>query len=163
MIEDKCQTTYEVEALHRLITFSNDAEYASVGIGQRRGLFLETDDVYGDVNCPDGSEAAKEREAHIDKCLKCSPRAVAKFLYEYDVSDFNARKVIHTKFEQQQIEGNLSPVESFALGIIRGDVCFPYTKKDENYNVKRFEYELYDPIEKDVIFETFRGQNAART
>ena len=79
------------------------------------------------------------------------------------MSDFNARKVIHTKFEQQQIEGNLSPVESFALGIIRGDVCFPYTKKDENYNVKRFEYELYDPIEKDVIFETFRGQNAART
>jgi hypothetical protein len=143
MIEDKCVPTYQVEAHHRLITFSNEPEYANVGKGQRRGFFCETDDVYADINCPDGSEAAKERETHLDKCLKCSPQTVAKFLYEYDVSDFNARKVIHTKFEQQQIEGGLSPVESFALGIIREDVCF---MKKTSSNEPLESYELNSAI-----------------
>jgi hypothetical protein len=158
MIEDKCKSTYEVEALHRMLTFSNDAEYANVGTGQRRGFFLETNDVYADANCPDGSEQAANRQAHINQCLSCSPETVAKYLYEYDISDFNSRRVIHTKFEQQQIEGNLSPVESFALGIIRGHVFFTYTV---DYNVP--EYELGNPIPKDTIFEAFKGQNSART
>jgi hypothetical protein len=105
MVEDKGKSTYEVEALHRLITFSNDAQYANVGVGQRRGFFLETDDMYAEVNCPDGSEAAQRRQAHIERCLGCSPQTVAKFLYEYDISGFNARRVIHTKYEQAQIEG----------------------------------------------------------
>jgi 8-oxo-dGTP diphosphatase len=154
MIEDKNVSQYEVIALHRLLTFSNEPEYANVGKGQRRGLFLETDDVYADVNCPEGSEAANNRKAYIDACLGCLPQTVAKYLYELDIGDFNARKVIHTKFEQQQIEGNLTPVESFALGIIRGDVCF---------TTASFEYELSTPISKDVIFESFRSQNSART
>jgi len=155
MIEDKGISTYQVEALHRLITFSNDEEYANVGTGQRRGFFLETDDTYADVNCrtPDGKE---ERRRYIDKCLECSPQTVAKFLYEYDISDFNDRRVIHTKFEQQQIEGNLGAVESFALGIIRDDVYFTSEYKTENYN-------LNHPIPKDTVFDTFKDQNSART
>ena len=159
-LEDKGKSTYEVEALHRLITFSNDAQYANVGVGQRRGFFLETDDMYADVNCPTGSEAAQRRQAHIERCLGCSPQTVAKYLYEYDISDFNARRVIHTKYEQAQIEGSLSPVESFGLGIVRGDICF---MKKATSNEETDAYDLDCAIPKDVIFKTFLAQNLAQT
>ena len=155
MIDAKNKAQYEVEALHRLITFSNYAEYANVGKGQRRGFFLETDDMYSDANCPYGSDRAANRNAHITWCLGCSPKTVAKYLYELDISDFNPRRVIHTRFEQQQIEGNLSPVESFALGIIRDDVYFMSGMGDA--------YDLKNPIPKDTIFEMFKSQNSAQT
>ena len=158
MIEDKGISTYQVEALHRLITFSNDEEYANVGTGQRRGFFLETDDTYADVHCRTPS-AAEDRRRYIDKCLECSPQTVAKFLYEYDISDFNARRVIHTKFEQQQIEGNLGAVESFALGIIREDVYFSSYDDDSQSSSRK----LNSPIPKDTVFDTFKDQNSART
>lgn len=157
MIEDKGISTYQVEALHRLITFSNDEEYANVGTGQRRGFFLETDDTYADVNCRTPT-AASQRQRYIDTCLGCSAQTVAKFLYEYDISDFNPRRVIHTKFEQQQIEGNLSPVESFALGIIKEDVYFSCYDDDGPSSRN-----LNSPIPKDTVFDTFKDQNSART
>ena len=152
VIDQKGIQQYEVDAIHRLITFSNDLVYAHVGKGQRRHLFLETNNVYSDSNCKAGTSAEKERQQHLDNILKCAPETVAKYLYEYDISDFNPRKVLHTRnLNNNKLKGTLIQLNRLHYGI-NGNVCL---KKGADSDVVST-YSISDTIPKEIVFEAFK-------
>ena len=116
--EEKHMPVYCVSSYARLVFASNEEHVAPCGAGARRFLPLELVPKY----C--GRQTA-ENKAYFDRLAAVPAGAVAKFLYERDLSTFNPRALPYTKALQKQMELTLQCVQSWWVACLTEGVLLP--------------------------------------
>lgn len=118
IVNKKNKDAYEISKFSDMIVFTNEEWIFSATPGSRRWDCLECDDKYAGIQTP-------EVKKYFDKIYAVNPKAIAKILYEIDLTGFNPREFQKTELFQNQVENNWDTVQKFWFrclkeGMIKG-------------------------------------------
>jgi hypothetical protein len=94
-VENKYVPALSAESFANYILSSNEDHVVAIEHKDRRYFALQTDNRFS------GSQTA-ERKAYFDQLLAVSVELVAKYLYQFDITEFNPRQVPITDLQRAQ-------------------------------------------------------------
>ena len=140
LINKKNKEVYEINDYTECFMFSNEDWICPVESGSRRYYMLDCDNKYaGRHDCP-------EKKDYFDKIIKCPAKAIAKVLYEMDLTGYNPRDFAKTELFQEQVEHNFTTVQKWWFQCLKEDRILP-NEPFEGYNhiySKDMLFKLYD-------------------
>jgi hypothetical protein len=112
-------TQANVVSYHNWIYMSNHPWVIPNTPGERRYFCIELDPKWSNIR------KTPEYKAHIDRLLAVDPACLLRWLLDRDISNFNPHNFPETEAGVGQMEQSLTDVQSFMLGVLRGDVQTP--------------------------------------
>ena len=109
-------TQANVVSYHNWIYMSNHPWVIPNTPGERRYFCVELDPKWSNIR------KTPEYKAHIDKLLAVDPACLLRWLLDRDISSFNPHNYPETEAGVGQMEQSLTDIQSFMLGVLRGDV-----------------------------------------
>eukprot|EP00946_MAST-07B_sp_MAST-7B-sp1_P003493 g3493.t1 len=112
-------TKGSVRSYHNFLYMSNHPWVVPNTPRERRYCCFELDPKWANL------KGTPQHKAHIDSLLSVDPSCLLKWLLARDISTFDPTVYPETEAGHDQTEQSLTSVQSFMLGVLRGDIATP--------------------------------------
>jgi hypothetical protein len=113
---------YSVPNLLNIIIASNEDWVIPAGKGSRRYMILELDDKYS-------GKKTKESKEYFDKLCSTDINGLGNYLYNRDLSNFDATNIPFSKKLQEQQSMTLNGIENYVLSLLNVECEIIYNDK----------------------------------